>query len=811
MGGIPIGGSYKTNGTTITGINPKTTGKGSHVIWYSFSDGKSCTDSTSKVLKIDSVTPLVYPSLASICNSVSPVAINKALPIGGIYSGLGIINDTLFSPSLTGSGTFTIKYKFKNAFSCEDSINQNIGVDTLPNVSFQLSRDSICSNGDSILLQGTPSGGLFSGSGVGTSYFNPKNSFNGNQVITYSFTNLNGCSNSAKDSLRVDSVTNISFVFQDSICLNSSVINLSGIATPTGGSYFGSGVSSNNYSTILAGAGMDTVYYAFTNAFGCNDTVSEFIRVDTVPIVSLASFIPICSSDSLILNQGIPAGGIYSGLGVVGSGFKPSLSGIYKIKYEFTDLNNCIDSVLDSIQVKKSPIVSLASIGNICANTPDFILKNGLPLGGNYIGSMVKIDSIFSASLLGSGSYKLKYGFIDTNGCSDTAISQIVIDTIPVVTFGTIPDLCLNSANYRLKEGSPSGGKYAGVGVLQDSLFDPSLGLGTYNLKYTFVDNNTCSDSAFSSVKVGSHTKVDSAKFNDVCANGDTVKLSGGYPTGGFYKGNGVLNDSLFIVSKNQVGINTLYYVIKNKCGNDSLKFAFEVMAIPNLSLSEIAPLCQNSGAHLLIEGTPSGGKYFVNNREETKIETSKPVKVNLRYYYEDSMGCFNSMNINTEVIKTPSVEIRGVGNVCSTDSLNLILDESFDQYIWNGDTGTSVFRKSASQLAFGSNDITLLVIDKHGCTAKDSKRVNVYNCGQAVELWPNPSNGKFQIRFLSNIEEEIIITISNSIGQEVMKATPLLVPGNNIYNVVLNVGAGSYVVKIEMAGETHLEKIVVR
>ncbi|MBD79578.1 MAG: hypothetical protein CL840_11730, partial [Crocinitomicaceae bacterium] len=809
-GGVPSSGTYKINGSTVTGFNPTTYGKGSYTVWYSFTDGNSCTDSASQTLTVDSVTPLTYPALASICNGVSPVAINTATPTGGIYSGTGVTGN-MFDPSVTGIGTFTIKYVFTNGLSCQDSIFQTIGVDTLPAVSFQFSADSICANADSILLTGVPSGGTFNGSGSSGSYFNPKLTSAGMRTITYTYTGVNGCSNSAVDSIRVDSIPVVSFNLPDSICFNSSLINLLGVSSPLGGTYSGSGVVSTNYNPSVAGVGLDTVGYKVTNAFGCSDSVIEIIRIDSVPAVSLTTFTPMCSSDSLILTQGMPSGGIYSGNGVTGNVFKPSLAGMYTVSYKYTDLNNCSDSVADSIRVKLSPQASLSSLGTICANAADFTLKNGLPAGGVYLGSMVKNDSIFSPTTVGAGSYVLRYGVADTNGCTDTASLTVNVDTVPIVSISPFPTLCLGFSNYRLVEGIPAGGKYYGTGVVQDTMFNQSVGVGPHSIKYIFSDINGCTDSAFRSLTLDTILKVTGAQFKDVCAYGDTLKLSGGLPLGGKYSGNGVLNDTLFVSESSRIGTNKLYYVIENHCGKDSMQFSFRVKGLPTVSLDSIPEICQNNGDYKLSGGTPEGGKYYVFSLEDSVVKTTYAGKVSVRYTYTDTAGCLND-DMRIAVIRPgPLAQIHGPSSVCSKDSLQLSTDSQFKSYIWNGKEGEASHSWSYQEMKYGINNISLKVLDDKGCSATVTKRVDVYNCGDPIEMWPNPSNGNFQMRFLSKIDQEVIITITNDIGQEILRATPYINPGNNVYDIVLSVGAGIYVVKVEMDGETHLQKIIIR
>ena len=70
-------------------------------------------------------------------------------------------------------------------------------VNPLPQISFRLNPDSVCNTVGSLLLNATPSGGSFSGTGVNASQFEPGVAGIGTFPITYSYTDNNGCTNSA--------------------------------------------------------------------------------------------------------------------------------------------------------------------------------------------------------------------------------------------------------------------------------------------------------------------------------------------------------------------------------------------------------------------------------------------------------------------------------------------------------------------------------------------------------------------------------------------------------------------------------------
>jgi hypothetical protein len=96
-----------------------------------------------------------------------------------------------------------------DANGCENSDQVTININALPVVSYT-DISEICTYDNPVTLaQGTPSGGTHSGNGVSAGVFDPDAAGLGTQVITYSYTDGNGCSNSANWTITVDDCAGI--------------------------------------------------------------------------------------------------------------------------------------------------------------------------------------------------------------------------------------------------------------------------------------------------------------------------------------------------------------------------------------------------------------------------------------------------------------------------------------------------------------------------------------------------------------------------------------------------------------------------
>ncbi len=112
-------------------------------------------------------------------------------------------NSGAITPSITVSpvGTFTYSVIAFNG-ACGDTATHEVYVALLPTVDFIINSTPICNNGPVLTLTATPSGGVFSGTGVTSNIFNPSVGA-GNYPITYSVNASGSCAVSQTQTISV--------------------------------------------------------------------------------------------------------------------------------------------------------------------------------------------------------------------------------------------------------------------------------------------------------------------------------------------------------------------------------------------------------------------------------------------------------------------------------------------------------------------------------------------------------------------------------------------------------------------------------
>lgn len=120
---------------------------------------------------------------------------------GPNYTGSGA-TVTIPNATAANAGVYSVTVTANGCTS--SSSNKSVVVNNLPAVTVLTFTDTTCVNYSNVTLAGAPAGGTFSGSGVNGASFDPAVAGVGTHVVTYAYTDANGCSNTATTSIVVD-------------------------------------------------------------------------------------------------------------------------------------------------------------------------------------------------------------------------------------------------------------------------------------------------------------------------------------------------------------------------------------------------------------------------------------------------------------------------------------------------------------------------------------------------------------------------------------------------------------------------------
>ncbi len=494
-GALPPGLTMATNGT----ISGTPTATGTFNFTTTVSDASGCSASTAySITAVCGANPTTLNGLPALCSNSTPYVLIEGSPAGGTYSGTGVSMGA-FSPS---AGTQTITYNYTDPYGCPYSTSNTITVNTAPTVTLGTFTDA-CSNDAAVTLSGgSPAGGAYSGTGVSGGMFDPAS---GTQTITYSYTDGNGCFNSAAQTLTVNTAPTPSLGAFTAVCSNDSPVTLGG-ESPSGGTFSGTGVSGGMFDPS---SGTQTITYSYTDVNGCTGTTSQPFNVNTAPAVTQDPIADVCENGGLVtLSGGSPAGGTYSGTGVSGGMFDPGV-GSQTVTYSYTDGNGCTNTASTAVTVTASSTASLNPFTPACSNDSPITLTEGMPAGGVYSGAGVS-GGMFDP---GVGTQTITYTVYPGTACESSSTGVFNVNTAPNVSLAlTVTDLCIYNSAVALAGGSPASGSYSGNGVSGSSFNPATAGLGNSTITYTYTDGNGCSGSATDIINVDDCAGVNEAE-----------------------------------------------------------------------------------------------------------------------------------------------------------------------------------------------------------------------------------------------------------------------------------------------------------
>jgi hypothetical protein len=318
----------------------------------------------------------------------------------------------------------------------------------------------------------TTGDGSFSFPGnLNASYFpGPLDRQNGGAILTLTTNNPSGPCPAVSDQVRLlldPAAIAIPGVY-DPICLRDTV-QLSGAigGAATSATWLGGFGTFINPDQLDAGyipntieAGTDVVLVLRTDdppGLCPADVKTTTIRINDLPQVFLAGL-----EDQYQLGappdtlDGFPAGGVFSGPGMVGRAFVADVAGTgtHQIVYTYTDLNGCTGFDDDFTAVVPPPDILIPVPGPYCVNVqvtdadslPRYNINRSFDVwtGNNVFSKLVNgvTQYYFNWQLAGVGQHNLSYIFEDLVGARDTVRVRVTVNPAPVAAFQQL-DFCV--------------------------------------------------------------------------------------------------------------------------------------------------------------------------------------------------------------------------------------------------------------------------------------------------------------------------------------------------------------------------------
>lgn len=710
-------GSGSTSPVTVT--IPAGTTNGTGYLIRVVASNPAVTSSTTPAL---SISPLSVSAGAnqSICDGANSITLT-ATPAGGTWSGSGVTSGGVFTPTTALVGAQTLTYSASSG-GCSGSDQLVMTVKAKPAVSAG-TNVSTCSGNPPFALTGfSPAGGNWTGNGVSASgTFTPATANLGSNTLTYTVTS-NGCSNAATRNVTVSSVIPVSAVASQSVCSNSSSINLTG--TPSGGTWSGSGVTTGGtFTPSSALVGSNVLTYSVAGA--CAGNAQTTVTVTSAPTVNAGIDQSFCSNGApYSIVQGSPAGGTWSGNGVTGSIFDPTSTSIgsQTLTYTVTQ-NECTSSATVDFTVNSTPVPSAGADRILCAGGSNVSLI-GTPAGGTWSGTGITGGGVFSPLPSNLGNNIVTYS-VTQNGCTGSSTATITVNDFPVVSAGPDQSAVAGSADVTLN-GSPAGGTWTGTGVVSGSTFSPVIsGQGSFNLTYTF-EQNGCSNSDELIFVVLPSVNVNAGLDVAVCETASSLTLNG-TPSGGTWSGNGVSPEGIFTPGSSLTGPQTLTYTV---AGSGSDDVVITVNSVPSVNAGIDQSICSTNPNFSLTGATPAGGTWSGTGITAAGLITTSSLSTSgsTFTYSVNQGGCSASSQVTITKVNPPTVNAGSNQSICK-NAVAVQLAGSPSGGTWSGSGVNSTGLFDPSSVSNGAKTLTYTVEGSlAGCAGTDQMTMTVFN-----------------------------------------------------------------------------------
>jgi len=588
------------------------------------------------------------------------------------------------------------------------------------------------------------------------------------------------------------------------ICQGASItLTASGVSTYT---WLNGNVTSN---TITVNPTSNTSYSVIgTNSLGCQQTAVHTVTVSgSTPVLSISNpSSNICLGRTVSLTATGALSYTWTNGVVNGQPFAPSATNIYTVSGQ----NGCgITTGTTAITVAPLPVSVLASPSLICEG-----YTTTLTAVAGVTGFTWTPGNIPASTAVVSPTASQIYTMTASDGtCSGTATLQVATKTTPVITaVASNTDICEGDVITISASGAGANGTYTWSTNSNAQSFTATPAIPTaYNVSATNSLNCTASGQVVVIAKPAPALNVLATKTLICSGQSVTLSVNGGT----LYNWTGGPSTSNYVVTPVQTS--NIYSVTGTHSVNlicaQTKTIAITVLT-PSVNYSNPVNICSGQTATLTATGassytwngipSPSGTQFF-----SPQVTTVYNIQANTQSL---STTCSSSYTAQVIVNANPTVTavLTKTVQVCR-GLTNTITATGASTYSWSGTvvgTGSQVVVSPSVTTTY-----TVIGTTSAGCTSSVSVMARFFNCsaiaeeglnGIRLEIYPNPNNGEFIIRSVSDLQLRLI----NSIGQEVRSIK--LDAGNDHKVDVRDLSNGVYFLSGENSGAKIYQKIVV-
>jgi len=667
---------------------------------------------------------------------------------------------TLKNPSIsyTFYDSFLVRLVATSTKGCKDSFDKKVYVFPNTYVSFNIDKNSQCLTGNkfnftnnSYLVKGTSTYKWFFGDNDSSATIHSNHSYKSSDTFTVLLisTTDKGCVDSNSKLVFVRPLPKSDFIIDDSTqCKKGNLFSLINTSSVKYGSlssmwYFGDKTTSNvtDPKKSYSSSGTYNIKLINTSNFGCKDSISKTVYIYNQPVAKMTinDSTQCLKGNSIIFNDvsTIISGTINSRRWDFGDASSSTMqntsksyqnSNTYQVILKVYSDFGCSDSVVNNIFVYPQPNISYT------------ISKTQQCLSSNYF-------EFTNSSSVSSGLLFSEWSFGDGN-----------------------KDLSTNSHHTYTKE-------------------------GIYNVSLLATTDKSCSDSLVKQVEVYPNPKIAfSMNQRSQCVNTNNYvftnssKISSGSLTNYWSFGDSESSSDNSPSHKYQQ-TDTFYVTLKvvsDKNCTDSLTKSIFVrpVPVPAFSIDDTIQCFVANEFKFTNKSTIKYGSlnYLWEFSDTNTSNMDNPVysfknygTFDVKLIAKSNFNCIDSISSPVYVIAPPKINLGKDTVIKDTSILILDAGSGFVSYYWHDGSSSRYFTVDTS-LGEGTYKYWVTVTDSFGCTNIDSIQIKIEksislseNPIGKISIYPNPTESNINILFDNVLTEEIVISIKDINGREII------------------------------------------
>lgn len=458
---------------------------------------------------------VALPVLDTLCIAGPSVPLPDALPSGGMWSGTWVSDNMLHRSNAPGSGSYPLGYTWYEPEGCPVGDRAFIQLIMAPVVTPALG-PVICSGDGPIQMGSVPQATEWIGLAEGA-ILDPATYAGETIVCAYTDPTGSTCIQ-ILGTLSVWATIPAAIQPTGPFCVNDGLQEIVPEVQLPNSSWSGDIVSSTEGSALFdpsQGAGLYQVILVRmpTGPQQCMGTDTLVIVVsDDIPELSLVPIAPHCAGGVPIALLAEPAGGLWSGTGVIEEVFYPTLAGAgtHVLTYFYEAPEGCSNTAHLEVILADAATVQGPSASWIFCRSGEPVTFSGFPAGGTWQAPLDE-NGVFDPGATAPGEYPVGYTYTDPAGCvlqSGPATLQVLFDATVVID--PVGLVCLDGGPVTLTGNPPGiwGGAASGFGSM--ALFDPAFwGEGLWTVTLTSEPEGFCAGTATIQVEVELCTGLD--------------------------------------------------------------------------------------------------------------------------------------------------------------------------------------------------------------------------------------------------------------------------------------------------------------